>query len=59
MEHSDSEPTPPTQEILSPTDVDRLLAEVADQDPAIPQPTPETVKDFEAGYRAQIDPRLG
>jgi flagellar motor switch protein FliM len=41
MEPSDSELTPPTQEILSPTDVDRLLSEVADPDPAISKPTPE------------------
>src|SRR5258708_28873642 len=41
MEPSDAESTPPTQEILSPTDVDRLLSEVADQDIAVSKPMPE------------------
>ncbi|MEO8426466.1 MAG: FliM/FliN family flagellar motor switch protein [Verrucomicrobiota bacterium] len=41
MEPSTSNPTPPPQEILSPTDVDRLLSEVADPDPAVSNPASE------------------
>ena len=36
-----SDPMPEPQEILSPTDVERLLSEVADPDPAVPKPTAE------------------